>query len=133
MSGVDVKLHRERPIDVAQVRQLYDHAAWWPNRRAEEIARVLEAGPAAGAWDGERLVGFARIVTDGIFHAYVEDVVVHDEYRRRGLGNALITRLLEEIREIETVSLFCTEHLVPFYGGHAFKPTRQVVMHRPRR
>jgi hypothetical protein len=67
MENVAVKSHRERPIPPGSVRQLYDHVGWRRPGSEEDIAKVLEAGPAVGAWDGERLVGFVRALPDGRF------------------------------------------------------------------
>ncbi|HLN61338.1 MAG TPA: GNAT family N-acetyltransferase [Symbiobacteriaceae bacterium] len=125
-----VKLHRERPIPAEQVRALYDHVGWWPERTLPQIERVLDGAPAAGAWDGDTLVGFMRIVSDGVFRAYVEDVVVHEAYRHQGIATALMNALLEEVRDVHLVSLFCKERLVPVYRSQGFEETRQVVMHR---
>jgi ribosomal protein S18 acetylase RimI-like enzyme len=129
MDGVVVQPHRERPIQAAQVRALYDQADWWPERTDAQIAQVLNAAPAVGAWAGGELVGFARVVSDGVFRAFIEDVVVHEQYRRRGVGTELNTRLLAEIQDIHIVTLFCKQSLQPFYQGQGFQPTKQVVLH----
>jgi GNAT superfamily N-acetyltransferase len=128
---VEVKLHRERPIPPEQVMELYRLVGWWQDRTAGEIAFVLERDPACGVWEGDRLVGFARAVTDGRFRAYVEDVVVHPDVRRQAVGQRLVARLLEALSHIDVVSLFCQPELVPFYERNGWKPNRkQVVMHR---
>ena len=127
---VEIASHVERAIAARLLRQLYDHAGWWPRRDEDEIAVVLDACPAVGAWEGERLIGFARAVVEGRFRAYIEDVVVEGRYRRRSVGSRLVTRLLRELGPIETVSLFCDPALVPWYEGHDFRPTPQIVMHR---
>ena len=129
-TGVAICLHRERAIPARLVRQLYDDAGWWPRRGEEEIAAILDAGPAVGAWDGDRLVGVARAVSDGIFRAFVEDVVVAREYQRSGLGGRVLSRLLVELAGIETVSLFCDPALAAFYERGGFSRTGQLVMHR---
>ena len=67
------------------------------------------------------LVGFARVVSDGIFRAYIEDVVVHESVRNKGIGEKMLTILLREISHIHIVSLFCGEKLIKFYGGGNFK------------
>lgn len=127
---IAIATHQERPINPQAVRALYDAVAWWPDRRLEDIAAVLAVGPAIGAWDRERLVGFARAVTDGRLRAYIEDVVVHPEQRHTGIATALLDRLIAALGPIETVSLFCEPELVPMYERHGFRARRsQIVMH----
>lgn len=133
MPAVAVACHHERPIDPAALRHLYDTAGWWPERAAPAIAAMLEDDLAVGAWDGDRLVGFARAVSDRRFRAYIEDVVVHPEYRRAGIGGRLLDALVDGLAHIDTVSLFCAPELVPFYERQGFRASRsQVVLHRER-
>jgi len=54
-----------RVISADDVRRLYDGAGWWPGWDRAEIGRAVEASVAVGAWDGQRLVGFARAISDG--------------------------------------------------------------------
>jgi ribosomal protein S18 acetylase RimI-like enzyme len=77
-----------------------------------------------------QLVGFARAVTDGVLRAYVEDVIVAPDRRGRGIGRAVLDRLLQELGPIPVVTLFCSPGLVRYYEASSFIATRQVVMHR---
>ena len=109
---------------------LYASAGWWPERQEREITQVLDGGPAIGAWDGELLVGFARAVSDHHFRTYIEDLIVHPDYRSLGLGRLLLARLMEALEHADTVSLFCEPELVPFYERNGFKfVSSQQVMH----
>lgn len=130
MAQAKVQPHSERPIPGRLVKALYEHAGWWPERTEAAINQVLRGAPAVGAWVEGRLVGFARVVTDGLFRAYVEDVVVHSDYRHQGIGAALVARLVGEVSPTVRVSLFCKSGLVPLYERQGFTPTIQVVMHR---
>jgi GNAT superfamily N-acetyltransferase len=120
----------ERPVDVADLLILFQAEGWWPRCTEGAMAEVIAAGPAVGAWVGERLVGFARAVTDGAFRAYVEDVVVAESARRSGVARGLVEALLEQLPAGAVVSLFCSPDLQALYAGVDFKPTRQLVMHR---
>lgn len=41
------------------------------------------------AWDGHKLVGIARSVTDFNYACYLSDLAVHEDYQRRGIGRQL--------------------------------------------
>ena len=47
------------------------------------------------AWDGERLVGSVRVLTDGYFFACVSEILVDPAYQRRGIGRELMRRALD--------------------------------------
>jgi GNAT superfamily N-acetyltransferase len=130
MEEIEVKTHRERPIPPRSVRELYEHVGWSRPGSEEDIAEVLEAGPAVGAWDGDRLVGFVRALSDGHLAAYVEDVMVHQDYRRDGVGGQIMARLLKEIGQVANLNLFCELPVVQFYEGNGFRPTSYVLMQR---
>jgi len=42
------------------------------------------------AWDGIRMVGIARTLTDFVYVGYLSDLAVRKEYQRRGIGVELI-------------------------------------------
>jgi ribosomal protein S18 acetylase RimI-like enzyme len=129
-AAVAVLSHAERAIPADQVLALYQAVAWWPERTTAQLSAVLRGSPAVGAWQGGQLIGFARAVTDGVLRAYVEDVIVAPAHRGRGVGQALLSRLIEGLGSIPVVTLFCSPGLVRYYGASSFAATRQVVMHR---
>ena len=129
MTSFAIAFHRERPIDARALRVLYNSVDWWPERQEEEIAQVLSNDLAIGAWDKNQLIGFARVVSDQCFHAYIEDVVVHPDYQHKGIGNLLLRALLEKLQHIETITLFCQTELIPFYEQLGFRafPSQQIM------
>ncbi|GAB1157085.1 GNAT family N-acetyltransferase [Paenibacillus illinoisensis] len=126
---VTVKLHTEKQISPSELMSLYHDAAWWPDRDNDGILKLLSSGIALGAWEDDVLVGFSRAISDGVFRAYIEDVVVLSSYRNKGIGKLIIERLLDELKDIDVISLFCSEDLAGFYEETGFKKTKQIVMH----
>ena len=67
-------------------------------RSPEALRRSFEQSQhVAFARDGERVVGMARLLSDGVCNAYLVDVWTATPYRRRGIASALIRRLLDEV------------------------------------
>ena len=60
----------------------------------------------------------------------IDDVVVEESRRGRGIGSELMQRLIKRLREmeIEEVFLRCGGDVVPFYQRHGFEKTHGVVM-----
>jgi GNAT superfamily N-acetyltransferase len=130
--AVEVALHIQRRIDPKDVLRLYGQEEWWPERSADDVETVLAEAPAVGAWQADRLVGFARVVTDHRFRGYIEDVIVERSYQQRGIAALMLSTLIEELRGIDTLTLFCGRDLVPVYEAAGFRRTGQVVLHAPR-
>ena len=49
------------------------------------------------ARDGERIVGMARLLSDGVCNAYLVDVWTQSSYRRQGIATALVRLLVEQV------------------------------------
>jgi GNAT superfamily N-acetyltransferase len=128
---VEVKNFTEKPIKATELMRLYRNAGWWENRKEQDIEKMLKREIYVGAWKGDVLIGFARAVSDGKFRAYIEDVVLHTEFQKSGIGREIVSRLLKELSHIDVISLFCEEDLIPFYEKNKFKFSKsQFVMHK---
>src|SRR3954468_1330641 len=67
----------------------------WPREYDQAAtARALARTTNIGAWDGQRLIGAVRVLTDGYFFATVPEVLVDPDYQRRGVGRELMFRAL---------------------------------------
>ena len=53
----------------------------------------------AGAFDGNQIIGVARVLSDGCSDAYIQDVVVDPSYRGKGIGSGLINTLVDKLKE----------------------------------
>ena len=67
-------------------------------RSPEALRRSFERSQhVAIARDGDRVVGMARLLSDGVCNAYLVDVWTSTRYRRRGIASAMIGLLLEAV------------------------------------
>ena len=74
------------------------------------------------AYHNGSLIGFGRIICDGVLHALIVDVIVLPEYQHKGIGSAVMTRLMEYCRSknIRDIQLFCATGKVEFYEKLGF-------------
>lgn len=77
------------------------------------------------ARDGERLVGNARILSDGVCNAYLVDVWTATPYRRRGVGSEMVRRLLATVPGQHVALL--TDDMQPFYERLGFEVERDAM------
>ena len=98
---VEVRLIDEFPEEMLRrVAGFYESAGWIPPGGDGGFLRSAFQGSAlvAGAFDGTRIVGCARALSDGCSDAYIQDVVVDPAYRRRHIGGRLIGTLVDGLR-----------------------------------
>lgn len=82
------------------------------------------------AWRGDRIVGFISANSDGM-NASVPLLEVLSAARGRGIGTALVTRMLDRLSDHYAVDVVCDEDLVPFYERFGLVPLRAMVSRQP--
>jgi len=67
-------------------------------RSAPALRRSFEGSAhVAVAWDGDHVVGMARLLSDGVCNAYLLDVWTLSSYRRRGIASAMVRSLVGRV------------------------------------
>lgn len=111
-----------KEIDPEQVWELYRSADWAQDRTLEETEAILtQSSRVFSLWEGNRLVAFARVLTDFVVRAMIFDVIVHPDDRGKGLGRLLMDKLLAH-PSLEKVPVFLlqTRDKQAFYTKFGF-------------
>ncbi len=85
-------------IDVIH-RYMTEEAYWTTGRTLEMTKKSIEHSLCFGVFQGDKQIGFARVVTDYTIFAYLCDVFLLDEYQGQGLGKWLIETILDVLDE----------------------------------
>ncbi len=116
---------RLEPRREAELMQLFAEQ-WWTTERTAEDAMASVSGSsvvvAAVDEESDALVGFARVLTDGVYVALILDVMVADRWRGTGVGARLMDFLVAHpvLSTVESLELVCRPHLVGFYARWGF-------------
>ncbi|MDA0366338.1 MAG: GNAT family N-acetyltransferase [Chloroflexi bacterium] len=104
----------------------------WPNppdpdthlrllRQSDRIALALDE-------QSDTVIGFATALTDGVLAAFVSFLEVLPAWRGRGVGTALIQRLVASIEPIYGIDVICDPELQPFYErAGPFRPGTAMI------
>jgi GNAT superfamily N-acetyltransferase len=90
------------------------------DRRAMQ-QMLSAANLVVSAWDGEKLVGVARSLSDFCFCTYLSDLAVRLAFQRQGIGKELIRRT-QKAGKSATVFLFAAPAAVPYYEHIGLSP-----------
>ena len=74
-------------------------------------------------FDGEHLIGYAAVVSNGVTDAYIQDVMVHPDHQGKSIGTQLMERVLARLKTdgMYMVSvIYGDEALRPFYEKFGF-------------
>lgn len=81
-------------ITAEQAIDLYKRSTLGERRPVHNVqtfeAMVKNANLTITAWEGEKLVGISRSLTDFAYVAYLADLAVDQQYQRSGIGKQLI-------------------------------------------
>jgi len=122
-------------VPIEQLHEFLSSQAYWAIGRPYGVVTrlVREASRVVGLYDGERLVGFCRAVTDGIAFVYLADVYVDPAYRGSGLGVELVREMIEHGPYAARKWLLHTEDAQGLYEKFGFAAPSSRVMERPAR
>lgn len=82
-------------LDVAMIHTfLAEESYWAQNRTLQQTKIAIDNSICFGVYDGDRQIGFARVVSDRATFAYVGDVFVLGEYRGKGLSKRLMAEIV---------------------------------------
>ena len=86
-------------LDVEIIHRFLAEESYWANTRTPEQTRTaIEHSICFGVYQGDRQIGFARVVSDQATFAYVGDVFVLDEFRGHGIGKKLMEVIIADPR-----------------------------------
>ncbi len=95
-----------KKIDLDQLVDHYQYGWWSKNRKKADVKKMLENSDVAiSLWDGKKLIGFARVLTDFVYRATVWDVIIHPDYQGQGLGKLIMEKVVNHPK-LKKVSYF---------------------------
>jgi len=112
-------------LDLDEVIALYRASTLGARRPVDDRERMRamlqHANLVVTAWDGARLVGIARSLSDFAYCTYLSDLAVDAAYQRHGIGRELIQRT-RALGGRATVLLFAAPAAVDYYPRIGFQP-----------
>ena len=108
----EVAISETRDVPIPALRALHEMAPWARGRSRAQLRTLLRHSDIfLTAWDGDALIGCARVLTDFTVRALICDVIVHPVYQGRGIGRLLVEAIEAHpaLQHVEMLCLFTTE------------------------
>ena len=109
----------------AEHRLLAESVGWHDAFAWEAMPASLSASVAGVVvmYDGQP-VGMGRVIGDGAFYFYVQDVAVAPEHQGNGIGTVIVESLIEQVERIgpprSFIGLFAAGRAFALYAQHGF-------------
>ena len=109
---------------IEDLHHLYQKEWWTKGRSIDETKACVKGSQICiGVVDSSgKLQGFARVLTDCIFKAFIFDVIVSKEQRGMGIGNKLIKLIIthKKLIRVKHFELYCLPKMYGYYEKHGF-------------
>jgi GNAT superfamily N-acetyltransferase len=121
---MDIQYHTDRAISEAEFVDLLRRSTLAERRPVDDPkciqAMLRHADLLCTAWDGPRLVGVARSVTDFEYCCYLSDLAVDQAYQKRGIGKKLIELTQSKLGARANLILLAAPKAVDYYPKIGF-------------
>ncbi len=117
---MSIEYRINHPLTGAQFRELLAHTRLGERRPLDD--EECMAGMAANgnllitAWQGDKLVGMARSMTDFHFACYLSELAVHQDCQKMGVGKELMKRTKAELGPQCMIILLAAPAASEYYG-----------------
>lgn len=87
--------------NVKEYNELYDLVGW--GSYPEEISKKALSNNiySVSVYDNDKIIGYGRLIGDGIVFLYIHDIMVRPEYQGQGIGKTIMSKLLNKVEEIK--------------------------------
>ena len=119
--------------DKDEIVQLYRAGGWWKDEYDQDSLPGMIRGSFAFAIATDRktghAVGMGRVISDGVFDGYIQDLVVLPDYRRRGIGARIVAALVARCTGlgISWIGLIAEPGTESFYQPLGFHPMKRYI------
>ncbi|WP_110519655.1 GNAT family N-acetyltransferase [Herpetosiphon llansteffanensis] len=121
---MSIRYSSESVISGAQFVAVLNASTLGERRPVEDLARMQtmidNADLIVTAWDGAKLVGVARTITDWSYAAYLADLAVDQSYQKQGIGRQLIAVTREKLGAQCSLVLLAAPAAADYYAKVGF-------------
>ncbi|BDC97102.1 MULTISPECIES: GNAT family N-acetyltransferase [Treponema] len=118
--GIEYKETRE--FSRGQLEDLFLSVEWSSGHFPDKLVVAMRNfSTVVSAWDGEKLVGMACAMDDGIMNAYMHYLLVRPEYQGKGIGSALVSKIKEKYGDYLRLVIVAYNKEQAFYEKCGFK------------
>ena len=129
--NIEIKFVDEWPEN--EIVELYKAGGWWKDQYQSSGLKDLIKGSFAFAIaidkKSKKAVGMWRLLSDGISDAYIQDLIVLPDYRKKGIGKKIVYELIKHCKknDINWIALISEPGQEEFYKKIGFENMKKYV------
>lgn len=92
---------KENNNNVEEFNHLYDLVGWGSYDDDITKKALENTFYSVSVYDNDKIIGFGRIIGDGICFMYIHDVMVDPSYQNKKIGTMIMNKLIDKIEVLE--------------------------------
>lgn len=111
---------KENVNSVEEFNYLYDAVGWGSYDKKISKKALENTMYSVSIYDDDKIIGYGRIIGDGICFLYIHDVMVDPKYQNKKIGSQIMNKLLEKIKQTKLENPYVRVYLGASKGKEKF-------------
>ena len=96
---------KENVNSIEEFNYLYDAVGWGSYDEKVSEKALANTMYSVSVYDDDKIIGYGRIIGDGICFLYIHDVMVIAKYQNKKIGTKLIEQMINDCRKNNVSSI----------------------------
>lgn len=111
---------KENVNSIEEFNYLYDVVGWGSYDEKVSKKALANTMYSVSVYDDDKIIGYGRIIGDGICFLYIHDVIVIPKYQNKKIGSQIMNKLLEKVNQIKIENPYVRVYLGASKGKEKF-------------
>ena len=111
---------KENVNSIEEFNYLYDAVGWGSYDEKVSEKALANTMYSVSVYDDDKIIGYGRIIGDGICFLYIHDVMVIPKYQNKKIGSQIMNKLLEKVNQIKIENQYVRVYLGASKGKEKF-------------
>ena len=111
---------KENINSIEEFNYLYDAVGWGSYDEKVSKKALANTMYSVSVYDDDKIIGYGRIIGDGICFLYIHDVMVIPKYQNKKVGSQIMNKLLEKVNLIKRENPYVRVYLGASKGKEKF-------------
>ena len=111
---------KENVNSIKKFNYLYDAVGWGSYDEKVSEKALANTMYSVSVYDDDKIIGYGRIIGDGICFLYIHDVMVIPKYQNKKIGSQIMNKLLEKVNQIKIENPYVRVYLGASKGKEKF-------------
>lgn len=120
---MEIEYRNTKEFTEQELQRLFLSVKWESGNYPDKLVRaMLNSTHVISAWDGNKLVGLIRALSDGETVAFLHYLLVDPAYQGHHIGDELMKRVLRYFENLLYVKIMpSAPKTLPFYARYGFR------------